>query len=101
MVAGLTQGEELALATAENRRYRAALDLAVRGLAAARDQGYAGASEVIADVNAALVPKTSLAPAEPLWPQLAALTRRLLGKTATRSRRQLGPAMSRPGHDRT
>jgi len=82
MVAGLTQGEELALATAESRRYRVALDLAVRGLAAARDQGYAGASDVIADINAALVPNAPPASIQPLWPQLAALTRRLFGRTA-------------------
>ena len=57
MVAGLDEGEELALATAENRRYRAALDLAVQGspLRATRDMP--DASEVIADVNASPRPQ--------------------------------------------
>jgi hypothetical protein len=82
MVAGLTQSEELALASAENRRYRAALELALRGLAAARDHGFTGASDVIADINAVLVPKTPPAPVQPLWPPLAALIRWLFGRAA-------------------
>jgi hypothetical protein len=40
MVGGLTYGEELHLTVAENRRCRAALDIAIQGLSVARDQGF-------------------------------------------------------------
>jgi hypothetical protein len=77
MVAGLTRGEELELALAENRRYRAAIDIAVRGLAAARDSGFQEASGIIARVNEALARASAAHPPAPLWPQVLAWARRL------------------------
>ena len=46
MAAGLTGVEELNLAMAENRRYRAALEIAIQGLSAARDRGFQDASGI-------------------------------------------------------
>jgi hypothetical protein len=80
VVAGLTYGEELDSARAEAERCRAALDIAIRGLSAARDQGFERASDIIADVNSALSPKRRRAPTSPVLPQLAAWARSLLGK---------------------
>jgi hypothetical protein len=80
VVAGLTYGEELDLARAETECCRVALDIAIRGLSAARDQGFEGASDIIADVNSALFPKPPPAQAPLLLPQLAAWVRSLLGK---------------------
>lgn len=84
MVAGLTLGEELELAHAENRRYRAAIAVALQGLSTARDRGYHDASGVIAGVNDALggVPAQPAAP--PLWPRLAAWVRSLRNRRAAR-----------------
>ena len=56
MPAGLTVGEELDLAVAENRRYRAAMAIALQGLDAARERGFPQASDVIGDINDALAP---------------------------------------------
>jgi hypothetical protein len=77
MVAGLTPREELELALAENRRYRAAIHIAVTGLSAARERGFRDASAVIASINEALV-RMPLAPRPaPLWPQVRAWLKRL------------------------
>jgi hypothetical protein len=84
MVAGLTPGEELDLAMAENERCRAAIEIAIRGLSAARDQGFQDASEVIADVNAALAQITP--PPPPLWPQLVAWAKSLSGMVMGRAK---------------
>lgn len=82
MVAGLTLGEELELALAENRRYRAAVDVAVQGLSAARDEGFQDASGVIARINSALAPAPP-APAQPLlWPQFLAWAKGLTNPRA-------------------
>jgi hypothetical protein len=86
MVAGLTLEEELDLARAENRRYRAAVAIAMRGLSDARDQGFADAPAVIAGVNAALSPQPANPAASPLWPQALAWARRLLGRPGTGAR---------------
>ena len=82
MVAGLTSSEELSLAMAENRRYRAAIEIAVRGLATARDHGFQDASGVIEDVNRALAQRPL--PTRTLWPQLAAWAKRLTGRMSQR-----------------
>ena len=84
MVAGLTYAEELDLAVAENRRYRAAIDIAVQGLATARDQGFAGASDVIAHVNNALSPKAPAPSSPPLWPRFVAWAKSLFGRAPSR-----------------
>lgn len=70
MVAGLNPGEELELALALNRRYRAAIEIAVRALSTARDHGHADASKAIAGINDALS-RPVPAPGPPLWPKLA------------------------------
>lgn len=72
----LTEGEERGLVQAENIRLRKALDIAQRGLAAARDAGFAPASAVIAEMNAALTPVVPVS--EPL--RLPAWLRWLLGR---------------------
>jgi hypothetical protein len=77
MAAGLTGVEELNLAMAENRRYRAALEIAIKGLASARDRGFQDASGVMADVNAALAQRPLPPAPPPLWPQFAAWTKGL------------------------
>lgn len=82
MVAGLTDGEQLDLALAENQRCRAAIDIARRGLSVARDRGFQEASDVIADINAALSPASP--PPPPLWPKLTALAKNLAEKTLGR-----------------
>jgi hypothetical protein len=53
----LTHGEERALLQAENARLRNALEIAQRGLAAARDAGFIDASRIIAEVNAPMAAK--------------------------------------------
>jgi hypothetical protein len=77
MVAGLTYAEELDLAVAENRRYRAAVDIAIQGLATARDRGFEGASDVIAHVNSALSPKAPASSSPLLWPRFVAWAKSL------------------------
>jgi hypothetical protein len=85
MVAGLSQSEELELALAQNRRYRAAIDIAVRGLSAARDNGFGEASVVIGRINDALGRSARPARRSPLWPQFAGWARDLLhGRTRSR-----------------
>jgi hypothetical protein len=86
MVAGLTLEEELDLARAENRRYRAAVAIAMRGLADARDQGFADASAVLAHINAALSPQPAKPTPSPPWRQALASARRLLGRPGTGAR---------------
>ena len=76
MVAGLTGAEELNLAIAANRRYRAALDIAIHGLASARDCGYQDASLVMADVNAVLTHRPVAHMSPPLWPRIFAWLKR-------------------------
>jgi hypothetical protein len=71
MPGGLTLGEELDLATAENRRYRAALEIALKGLATARKRGFPEASDIIGDVNAALASRPAAA-SPPVRPALLA-----------------------------
>ena len=80
MVAGLTDGEELSLATAKNQRYRAALEIAIRGLSAARDRGFQEASGIIADVNTALTQVSPPPAPPPLWPQFVAWAKGLSEK---------------------
>jgi hypothetical protein len=86
MTMGLTGEEELSLAAAENRRYRAALEIAIRGLATARDQGFQEASGIIADVNTALTQRPLPPAPEPLWPLLANWAKRLRGSAAPANR---------------
>ena len=69
MAGGLTGDEDRFLLAAENRRYREAVEIALRGLAEARDAGFARAPEIIADINAALAVKP-LPPPEPIWPKI-------------------------------
>ena len=66
MIGGMTTGEELDLALAEIGRQRQALDIALRGLAAARDAGFAGADRFIAEVNEALAVRQR--PIQPVLP---------------------------------
>jgi hypothetical protein len=54
MVAGLSLTEELALAVQENRRYRAAMQIALEGLQEANDRGFHCASEIISNIERAL-----------------------------------------------
>jgi hypothetical protein len=85
MVAGLSQSEELELALAQNRRYRAAIDIAVSGLSAARDNGFSEASVVIGRINDTLSRSARPARHSPPWPQLAGWARDLLhGRTRSR-----------------
>jgi hypothetical protein len=82
MTMGLTGEEELSLAAAENKRYRAALEIAIRGLSAARERGFQEASGVIADVNSALAQRQLPPASEPLWPLLASWAKRLRASAA-------------------
>jgi hypothetical protein len=59
---GLTISEERELAEARARRLQAALDVAMRGLAAARDSGFADANGYIAEANEALSKAPSTGP---------------------------------------
>ena len=80
MPAGLTVGEELDLALAENKRYRAAMAIALRALDAARERGLPQASEVIGDINEALAAPLTPSPRRAKAPgRLAGLRRRLWG----------------------
>jgi hypothetical protein len=79
MAGGLTDDEDRYLLRVENRRYREALEIALRGLAEARAEGFARASEIIAEINATLAMKP-LAPPEPVWPQIVAWLARLVRK---------------------
>jgi hypothetical protein len=83
MVAGLTQSEELNLAMAANRRYRAALEIAIRGLSAARDRGFQEASGFIQDVNTALAHVSPPPTPPPLWPQFVAWAKGLSGRMSS------------------
>ena len=79
MAGGLTTGEELDLAIEEIGRQRAALDIAMRGLAAARDGGFPDANRFMAEANEALAGK--LPPPVPLLPsQFRAWIKGLLGR---------------------
>jgi hypothetical protein len=71
MAGGLTDDDDRDLLRVENRRYREAVEIALRRLAEARAEGFARASEIIAEVNSALAVKP-LPPPEPVWPQIAA-----------------------------
>jgi hypothetical protein len=79
MAGGLTDDEDRYLLRVENRRNREAVEIALRELAEARAEGFARASEIIADVNAALAVKP-LAPPEPVWPKIEAWLARLVRK---------------------
>jgi hypothetical protein len=79
MPAGLTLGEELDLAVAENRRYREAIAKALQGLDAAREHGFAQASDVIGDINEILTQPPPAATRRAMPAQLASLRKLLLG----------------------
>jgi hypothetical protein len=76
---GLTEHEDRYLLAAENRRYRDALDVALRDLAEAQGAGFARAPEIIADINSALAAKPLRAPS-PMWPKMAMWLSRMVGK---------------------
>lgn len=75
----LTDDENRVLLQAENMRLRKALDIALRGLAAARDAGFADANRIIAEVNEAMVAKPIPSAPSPLR-ELAARLSKLLGR---------------------
>jgi hypothetical protein len=72
-----TYDEDRFLLAAENACYRKALCIALRGLdEARRDAGFARASEIIAEIHAALT-VTPLPERKPLWPKIVAWGRRM------------------------
>jgi hypothetical protein len=75
-MAGLTFDEDRFLLAAENACYRKAIEIALGGLEEARDAGFLRASEIIAEINAALT-VTPLPERVPLWSKVAAWGRRL------------------------